>query len=222
MRRLNVGIIPAILLATAFGSAEAQTRTAPSIGDVVRQSSGRVTTRPGVSVRGVPLPDQRCQDSRGSYRYDGRYDRDNGYDRDRMDRERRERAFDRDRNGRLDAQERKELEKELDKARKQAAKNDRKDDRDDRYDRDRDDDRDGRFGCCTDGRYDTDNRDPRTSGSRNSGTGTIEARRGTNGGVYNGGNHNGSGRVSQNDSRNNGCGVHNGNHNQNRNQRDRR
>jgi hypothetical protein len=199
MRRLNVGIVPVVLLITAFGAVDAQTRTAPSIGDVVRSSS-RVETRPGVSVRGVPLPDQRCQDGSG-YGYDGRYDRDDRFDRDRLDWHR----FDWNRDGRLDAKERKELDKARDKARKQAAKYDRKDgryDRDDRYHGDDRYDRDDRFGCCTTGRYDT-SRDSRVSGSRNSGTGTIDARRGTNnGGIYNGGIYNGSGRVSQS----NGCG----------------
>ena len=68
MRRIMTGLVPAVLLMSAFGTAGAQTRTAPSIGDAVRRVPPRVEPRPGVTGRVVQVPAYRCDD-----RYDGRY-----------------------------------------------------------------------------------------------------------------------------------------------------
>lgn len=82
MRRMSVGFVPALLLVTGIGTASAQTRTAPSIGDAIRRQTGRVTAQQGVRTRGVNLPEeQRCDGRNDDYRYDGRYDRGDRGDR---------------------------------------------------------------------------------------------------------------------------------------------
>lgn len=216
MRRLNLVLIPTVLLVTAAG-AGAQTRTAPSIGDAVRRSAARVITQQGISTRGVYLPQQQqCSNGNGGYGYDGRYDRDSRKDEKEV---------------------RKEIRKDrkrMQKDRKQMQKGRRQNDGDE-------DDRNGgngAYGCCTNGTYDQNGtynqggydqngrydqygrRDSngqydqygRVVGSRNSGTGTVDARRG-NGPIYSNGNGNG---VYNGNGRGNSC-SYDPRQNQNRN-----
>jgi hypothetical protein len=163
MRRWKFVLLPVALLGLA-SAGSAQSRSAPSITEAMRKTPTRPVARPGVTARGVNLPqEQRCRD-RDDDRWDNR-GRDDRNDRNRRDHDRYDRNDRRDdRNERYDGCDR-ECER---------------DDRDSRYDRGRSsansgtgrlEVRPGSRGSIANGRV-----NPRGNDNRNDGCGYYDDR----------------------------------------------